>query len=352
MRVLASTSSLGMNGAALYMLDVLIWLRRNGAQVTVVYDGHEPLKERLLTEGVVFTASNIHPQDYDVALINTLNDAPKVSMLAPHMPVVFWIHEGISVLSEPGVIPVWRKALCESSRVVFAADWQARSVYQSFLQQTQSHRICVVHPGVKSFEPAGRPSRDTQPHVLFSGGVYQRKRPADLVSAVLCMTDLPVKCTLAGSLSFIASNGPEFTNMITLRPDLIGVEGEVTSDEHMQDLYAQANLFCLPSSDECFPRAILEAAAAGLPLALTDLPCHEGIWEHGINALLSPVGAVDLLHWNLRALATDAPLAQRLRTAATAVAQRHTMQAFIKNMVACLEDAIRDPLILNAGPGS
>jgi glycosyltransferase involved in cell wall biosynthesis len=337
-----------MNGAALYMLDVLIWLRRQGAQVTMAYEGNEPLRERLLAEGIACNAY-INPGDFDVALVNTLIDAPKVSLLAPHLPVVFWIHEGTSALANPGIVPVWHRALSESTRIVFSVDWQAHSVYRSFLQRTQPHRIAVVRPGANRFDLRNRPARDTMPHVLFSGSVYERKRPADLVDAVLQLTDLPMKCTLAGSLAGLDTNGPEFNKKIISRLDLIRLEGEVSSDEHMQNLYARANLFCLPSSDEVFPRAILEAACAGLPLALSDLPCHEGVWKHGIHALMHPVGATDMLHWNLRALATDTALAQRLRAAALEVAHQHSKEAFIKSMVSVLQDAMRDPLPVMAG---
>lgn len=349
MRILACTHSLGMNGAALYLTELLIHLKQLGAQVTVAYEGNQALAERLRDHGINFEVQ-INPQSFDVALVNTVFDAPKVSLLAAHLPVVFWIHEGFTSMNNPVDLPNWLRALQESTRVVFQTPWQVNTVYRSFLQRTEPHRICVAPLGINRFAPEGRPARDAQPHVLFAGGVYPNKRPADLISAVLQLSDLPMKCTLAGNLEWVSSNGPEFMHGVNQRPDLIRLEGEITDDNQMQNLYARANLFCLPSADECFPRAILEAASAGLPLALTDLPCHEGIWEHGVNALMSPVGAADLLHWNLRALATDAALAHRLRMAALGVANRYGKERFLRGMLGVLEDAIRDPLPI--APGS
>lgn len=343
MRVLASTHNLGMNGASLYLSDLLIHLKEAGAQVTVAYRGQQAMATRLQDHKIKLT-DRIEPEPHDVALINTIYDAPKVSALAPRMPVVFWIHEGLNVLNTPENFPALQRALHESTRVVFQVPWQSKSVYRSFLQNTQPHRVCHAPLGINRFVAQGRPARDTQAHVLFAGGIYPNKRPVDLAAAVLHMTDLPMKCTMAGSLEWLGLNGPEFMQMINMRPDLIRLEGEVTDPDRMQNLFAQANLFCLPSSDECFPRAILEAASAGLPLALTDLPCHEGIWKHGVNALMHPVGAVDMLHWNLRALGTDSALANRLRSAALAVAHRFGRERFLKGMVGILEDAIRDPL--------
>jgi glycosyltransferase involved in cell wall biosynthesis len=347
MRILASTHSLAMNGAALYLVEFLTHLKQSGAQVTVAYEGEQALAARLRDEGIDIR-SDVAPEDFDVALINTVFDAQKVSLLAPHLPVVFWIHEGLTSMNNTADIPLWRRALQESTRIVLQTNWQVNTVYRSFLQHTEAHRVCVAPLGIERFNSQGRPARDTQPHVLFAGGIFPNKRPVDLAAAVLRLTDLPMKCTMAGSLEWLSLNGPEFTHMLNLRPDLIRLEGEVTDREKMQDLFARANLFCLPSSDECFPRAILEAASAGLPLALTDLPCHAGIWEHGVNALMSPAGAHDLLHWNLRALAHDSALATRLSTAALAVANRFGKERFLRAMVSVLEDAVRDPLFTTA----
>ena len=87
---------------------------------------------------------------------------------------------------------------------------------------------------------------------------------------------------------------------------------------------AAAHVFCLPSEDESFPLSCLEAAAQARPLVLTDLPCYQGIWEHGVNALLSPVGDVQALARHLRKALTDTALATRLGAAAQQTARRYT----------------------------
>ncbi|MFM2111808.1 MAG: hypothetical protein RLZZ271_468 [Pseudomonadota bacterium] len=343
MRILACTHNLGMNGAALYLADALIHFKAMGAEVTVMCQGQHALTSRLQDHGIEFRAQT-DSRHHDVALGNTIYAADSMNRLAPYLPVVFWIHEGLCVLNSPADMAPVQHALGVSSRVVFQVPWQTDIVYRSLLLNTQPHRVCHAQQGIDHFTPVGRPARDTQPHVLFAGGIFPNKRPMDLAAAVLSLTDMPMKCTMAGSLEWVGLNGPEFMQLVNSRPDLIRLEGEVTDHNDMQNLFAKANLFCLPSSDECFPRSILEAASAGLPLALSDIPCHKGIWEHGVNALLSPPGAVDMLHWNLRALASDTVLADRLSRAAHAVASRFSKQRFLNTMTRILEDAIRDPL--------
>jgi glycosyltransferase involved in cell wall biosynthesis len=119
--------------------------------------------------------------------------------------------------------------------------------------------------------------------------------------------------------------------------------GEVSDENKLQHLRV-ADVFCSASGDETFGMAQVEAASMGLPLALSDLPCYEGIWQHGVNALLSPVGAIDCLSWNLKALTQDPQLAFRLGKAAQKTAERFTLASFLRNMSDALIQAIQDPV--------
>jgi glycosyltransferase involved in cell wall biosynthesis len=79
-------------------------------------------------------------------------------------------------------------------------------------------------------------------------------------------------------------------------------------------------VFSLPSGDESMPIAPIEAAAHGVPVILTDLECYEGIWRHGVNALIHPVGDVDMLAWYLRMVIESPNIRSRLAAAGKGVA--------------------------------
>ena len=89
--------------------------------------------------------------------------------------------------------------------------------------------------------------------------------------------------------------------------------------EAVQRLYRSADVFALPSADESMPIAPIEAAWHGVPVVLSDLECYDGVWKHGVNALLHPVGEVELLAWYLRMLIASPAMGQKLAKAARAV---------------------------------
>jgi glycosyltransferase involved in cell wall biosynthesis len=77
----------------------------------------------------------------------------------------------------------------------------------------------------------------------------------------------------------ILGTGPQEAKLRQLCVEL-NLETAVTFAGYRQDLarfYAEATLFILPSRYEGIPNALLEAAAAGLPLAAT--PCSAGLYD-------------------------------------------------------------------------
>jgi len=83
--------------------------------------------------------------------------------------------------------------------------------------------------------------------------------------------------------------------------------------ENMISTWHQVHIACLPSSyGEGLPKALLEAAACGLPIVTTDaVGCREVVRD-GDNGLLVPVGDVQALADALRTLISDADLRTRM----------------------------------------
>jgi glycosyltransferase involved in cell wall biosynthesis len=269
-------------------------------------------------------------------------DFVRIQELSPFLPVVFWVHEGMSQLQTSSGMAHWRPAFEACSRIVFQTEWQSQTVYKSFLSQVEPHRICHVPSGVHWPDHPAPRTNNGSTRIVFVGGVYPNKRPADLVQAVLRLPDLPMHCTLIGNVEHLALNGQAMQDALANNPHRYTMTGQIAQADLVQQHYQQSHIFCLPSGDECSPRSVFEAAANGLPLALSDLPCHQGIWRHGENALLSPVGAVDCLSWNLRALSQDQPLADRLSRAARATARRFGMEQFLQSMTHTIVQAAQD----------
>jgi glycosyltransferase involved in cell wall biosynthesis len=93
--------------------------------------------------------------------------------------------------------------------------------------------------------------------------------------------------------------------------------------EDMISTWHQVHIACLPSSyREGLPKALLEAAACGLPIVTTDaVGCREVV-RNGDNGLLVPIRDVPALAEALRILISDADLRARMGKQSRARAER------------------------------
>jgi glycosyltransferase involved in cell wall biosynthesis len=73
----------------------------------------------------------------------------------------------------------------------------------------------------------------------------------------------------------------------------------------MRDVFAQADIACLPSYREGLPKVLIEAAASGLPIVTTDVPGCRDICKDGENGLLVPAANAGALADALRSLLHD-----------------------------------------------
>lgn len=98
--------------------------------------------------------------------------------------------------------------------------------------------------------------------------------------------------------------------------------------EDMAALYRDSHIACLPSYREGLPKALLEAAACGLPCVTTDVPgCRDAIIA-GETGLLAPVRDANGLADALRRLITDAALRKKMGTAGRAfISKGHSNEA-------------------------
>ena len=144
--------------------------------------------------------------------------------------------------------------------------------------------------------------------VLCVGSVYPRKRQSDLVQAVARLRGPPLECVLVGDVHTLDEPGASIAQADSVRYRLTGG----LAPEQVQALYRSADVFSLPSEDESMPLAPVEAAWHGVPIVLSDLACYQGVWKHGHNALIHPVGDVEMLAWCLRMLIESGELRGRL----------------------------------------
>jgi len=186
------------------------------------------------------------------------------------------------------------------------AEETARSLVEEY--GVARERVSVVGAGL-NFDhlprlPEVAAARSGPPTVLFVGNDFERKGGHALLAA----------------FAELRRRVPEARLRIVGTPYAVpaqdGVErlGRVHGRDHMSQLYAEADVFCLPSYFDPFPGALLEAMAHGLPCVVTRTCGVPEMVVDGVTALT--VGRdeqmVDELATALERLLVDQDAAARM----------------------------------------
>lgn len=111
------------------------------------------------------------------------------------------------------------------------------------------------------------------------------------------------------------------------------------SEKRVAELLALADVFVLPSRNDPYPLAAIEAVWAGLPLVLSDaVGCHPEVLEPEINGFLCDAGSLETLTSALhRAAEASNEDLHSMGTRSIAIAQdRYSSQKVVSNVISFL----------------
>jgi glycosyltransferase involved in cell wall biosynthesis len=199
----------------------------------------------------------------------------------------------------------------------------------------------VVHPGVDV--PARlAPTRLDPPRLVTVGELLPRKRHADVIRAlaVLSKRHRDLRYTIVG-------NGGEEAALKALARRLgvaerVELAGRLAREESIKRA-RRSTLFVMPSTNEAFGLAYVEAMAAGVPaLGCRGEPGPEEIAAAGAGLVLVPPGDIERLSQRIDELLSDR---ERLRTesrhARETVAKSFTWERCGAETVRAYEQAMR-----------
>lgn len=151
---------------------------------------------------------------------------------------------------------------------------------------------------------AGRPE-SRPPTVLSVARQYRRKNTRDLLIAFRRLLHRVPDARLR-----VVGGGPELPALRELHArlglgDSARLLGDVADRAEVAREYAGADVFCLPSLQEGFGIAYLEAMASGLPLVAYRAGAAPEVVPHGRAGLLCPPGDREALAAALHELVTD-----------------------------------------------
>lgn len=191
-----------------------------------------------------------------------------------------------------------------ASALVTWSEWAASSLVNDY--DVAYERIHVIAPGAahayfrigEARRPSGDPDRPVR--LLFVGGDFARKGGPELVQAFRAV-QAREKCELHIVTRDDVSPAPNvFVHRV--RPNTA----------ELFQLFRDADVFVLPSYGECLSVALMEAAAAGLPIVSTAVGALDEAAVHGRNALVVRPGDTGSLGAALGLLVEDRALRERL----------------------------------------
>ncbi len=332
MKVLVATHSYSGNGAAVMLLAVLeYWVRSLGWTVDVLVGKQSEVPAELVRTGATAQVG-VEPKNYDFALVNTIVSSQYLEMLSSHVATALWVHEGETVIHSASYTGAqWRRVFDLAHKTIFQSRWQSDVVFRSFLTEPAYERVACVRNGLPHLpsDLSQRPRTPGKRRIVFVGGVYGRKRPQDLVDAVLRLGRSDLECCFLGNTASLDTLGSEAVAKFKARPELFKLVGELDRASALAYV-ASADLFCLPSEDESQPIAPVEAAALGVPCLLSDLPPYRGTWTHGVDCLMHPIGHAPLLAHNVTIALSDSGIRASMISAAKHVVARFGLDRFLR----------------------
>ena len=207
-----------------------------------------------------------------------------------------------------------RNALGAARALVAWSEWAAASVVRDY--GIPRERIVVRAPGAPAayFAIGERRSADREGaapvRLLFVGGDFARKGGPALLAAVR-----DARTRDAFELDVVTRDPVPAT------PGVVVHRNVRPNSPELFALYRQADVFVLPSLGECLSVALMEAAAAGLPLVSTNVGALGEAAVDGRSAIVVPPGDARSLRVAIERLVDDTALRTGLGRGAYALAK-------------------------------
>jgi glycosyltransferase involved in cell wall biosynthesis len=217
-------------------------------------------------------------------------------------------------LIRPGVSLGYRFALRHPRmRIIFQnREHQAAFIARGWARESQ----CVLIPGsgvdTGVFAPPATPPRRDVLNVVFASRMLYTKGLREFVEAARILR------SRGAAARFVLVGEPDPDNLASAsrqQLDAWAAEGVVECwgrCENMPEIFARADIACLPSYSEGMPKVLIEAAACGVPLVATDIPGSRDIARHEENGLLVPVKDAGRLADAIERLLRDRELRARM----------------------------------------
>lgn len=209
-----------------------------------------------------------------------------------------------------------------------------------------ARHLVTVHNGMPDIAPELRanPAR-TPPRLTMIGRCEPQKDHRTLLRALACVKDLEWSLDFVGDGPMRAHVESEIWQLgLSARVRILGYRSDVAA------ILSQSQIFALITNWESFPRSIIEAMRAGLPVVATAVGGAAESVAHGRTGFVVPRGDVGALAARLRELIAQPELrsafgaAGRLR-----YEENFTLAHMVRKTAAVWADVLGRPVAIKCG---
>ncbi|MDQ2947050.1 MAG: glycosyltransferase family 4 protein [Acidobacteriota bacterium] len=332
--VFISTRADQVGGATVHVRDLAAAMIARGNAVTVLVGGAGPVTMELAAKGVPYRSlghlrrsPNLIQDVLAVFEIARHLRELKPDLLSTHTAKAGWVGRlSASLTGVPSIFTPHGWVISDRisrsggyvfrlmekvgahfcSRIINVCEYERELARQCRI--APEYKLAMIHNGMPDV-PAGLradPGRDPVRLVM----VARMDRPKDHATLLRALADLKDQ---PWSLEFIG-DGP-FESSIRKLSVQLGISDRVVYQRYTQEVaerLSAAQVFVLSSVSEAFPRSILEAMRAGLPVVASDVGGVSEAVEHNQTGFLTPKTDSAAMSFYLRRLIADASLRKRM----------------------------------------
>ena len=173
--------------------------------------------------------------------------------------------------------------------------------------------------------------------VIGNGQVQPRKRLDTFISIARAMPDVTFYWIGGIPFKHLGAKYESMQKLINSVPPNLTVTGVIPLED-VRQYYMAADVFVLPATQENHPVCVLEAAGAGLPIVLRDIPQYDDTFRG--SAVMA--GTDEQFIQLVTRLRTDASFRQSAIRGAKKIAERFDSGAGAKRLVAMYQELLKE----------
>ena len=356
-----------VGGAQIHVRDVATALKARGAEVLVIAGGEGPLSEQLAARGVAFQRLDHLCRAPDpLTLMRGLSELRgvlkqfKPDILSTHstaaglvgrvvarslgLPAIFTAHgwgftDGRPMVQRAAFWLVERATAPLSAKIITVCDSDLQAALKSRL--TRPDRLVSIPNAMPEVAASLRAApAQAPPGIIMVARMSHWKDQPTLLRALSGLKDLDWALELVG-------DGPSKGSVEQLAGEL-GLADRIHFAGYRDDVpsrLAAAQVFVLATKWEGFPRAILEAMRAGLPVIASEVGGVRESVRDGENGYVVACGDVEALRTRLRALLSDPDLRGRMGAASRSLYEdRFGLERLLTQTIAIYDTVLGDAL--------